>query len=110
MEPTLTRKSKDQVARELAEGHAEIEPSISKVIRICGDDEGDDSEPIKLLQVNSETIPEGIIPIGFGPNEEVPFPLDIVEVTPEEFERILSKELPLPKGWTLGQTLFERKQ
>ena len=109
MKPAAANKTRDVVARELAQANAGVEASISKVVRIYGDHERRHSDPIKLLQVNSGTIAVGIVPIAFGRNEDVPFPFNIVDVTPAEFERILTGDLPLPKGWRLGETLFECK-
>jgi hypothetical protein len=34
-----------------------------------------------------------------------PYPSVIVEVTPDEFEMIQRKELPLPEGWMVGKFL-----
>jgi len=63
--------------------------------------ENDASQPIKLLEVNEDTIPTGIVPLRFGPLPErgIPFSSTIIEVTPEEFEKIQSGELRLPEGW-----------
>ena len=103
-------KTKDQVALDLAESHAAVEPSIIKIVRIQGTQEGDESEPIKLLEVNSDTVADGIVPIIFGRSPGVPYPSDVIDITPEEFERVQAKELQLPEGWSIGDTLFERDQ
>ncbi len=97
---------KDSVARELARRHYDVEPGISQIFTIIdvSADEQASNVPIKLLEVNDATVPAGFMPLQFAPAPAsgIPFPSVIVEVTPEEFQLILSKELPLPVGWKLG--------
>ncbi len=64
-----------------------------------------EDQTIKLLEVNENTVPSGIYPILFGPAPAsgIHFPSLIVEVTPEEFRKIQSSELPLPDGWEIGE-------
>ena len=101
--------SKDEEARYLAGRHYEIEMGLSEVFRVIGpgDAELQASEPIKLLEVNEGTISTGILPIGFGPSPAsgLHHSTIIVEVTPEEYQRIRSNELPLPHGWTIGDLI-----
>ena len=101
-------RSKDGVARRLAESHYRVDPSILRIIRLLAPkDEESPSEPIKLLEVSDETIMSGIMPVWFGPHEGsgIFFPSVIVEVQPEEFEMIKTGQLPLPQGWTLGDEI-----
>jgi hypothetical protein len=95
--------TKDEAARLLAHKHREIEVGISQILRVTGRAEVEvlPAEPIKLLEVNADTVPSGILPIYFAaaPESGIPFPTAIVEVTPEEFQRIQAKELELPAGW-----------
>lgn len=62
--------TKDEEARELARKHYQVEAGLTHVIRIGGDAEVEfrPSEPIKLLEVNENTVPSGIMPIQFGPS------------------------------------------
>ena len=48
------------------------------------------------------------MPLGFGPTPEagIRFPSVIIEVTPDEFEKIEAKELPLPSGWEFKRRDF----
>lgn len=98
--------NKDEEARQIAEKHYQIETAITQIHRVTGsaEVEGDPSEPIKLLEVNEDTVPSGVIPVQFGPAPSVGIncPSIIIEVTPEEFQRIKARELALPSGWTLG--------
>jgi hypothetical protein len=50
----------------------------------------------------------GISPVGFGADldREVFYPSVIIEITPEEFDRLSRRELRLPHGWQLGSELF----
>lgn len=104
---------KDEVARELVEGHFRVEPDLQQVIRIVADNEDEPNEPIKLLEVNAATVATGSVErYAFGPSASVPFPTVIAEVTPEEFDRISRHELKLPEGWSLGAKtlIFKRPE
>lgn len=102
-------QTKDDVEWVLAQKHYELEPGITRIIRITrGDDvERDPAEPVKLLEVNENTVPSGILPLQFGPSPAsgIHASTTIVEVTPDEFQRILSQELSLPPGWCLGSDI-----
>ena len=99
--------NKDEVAGRLASVHREIEPTINRIVRIVTDHEGEDREPVKLLEVNPATSPSGIFPIAFDADPpRVPYPSLVVEVTEAEFEQICAGKLHLPAGWRLGDILF----
>ena len=101
--------NKDDEARKLARTHYEIEAGITQILRIedRADVEVQPAEPIILLEVNENTVPSGVMPIQFGPNPAagIHYPSVIVEVTPEEYVKILSKELKLPPGWRLAEPI-----
>jgi hypothetical protein len=101
-------KTKDQVARELAMAHSSIEPSVAKIVRLISDREDQADEPIKLLELNLDTIPSGIVPVFFGPSDEIPFPSVVVEVTQKEFAEVETHKILLPDGWKQADVLFER--
>lgn len=105
--------TKDEEAKYLASCHYEIESGMSQVFRMISPDNAEHelSEPIKLLEVNANTFPSGIMPIGFGPlpASGLHYPSIIVEVTPQEFEKIRSKEWTLPHGWKIDE-LIPRSQ
>lgn len=98
--------SKDDEARQLAQKHYQLEDGITQIFRVVqsGDVEVKPSTPIILLEGNSNTVPSGVTPIQFGPDPAfgIHYPTVIVEVTPEELQKIQSRELPLPSGWNLG--------
>ena len=64
-------------------------------------------EVIKLLEVNENTVPSGIMPIQFGPSPAsgLNYPTIIVEVTPDEFQKIQHQQLELPHGWKVGDPI-----
>ncbi len=89
--------------------HYQVETGLSQVFRIKGTPEVETrpTEPIKLLEVNENTIPSGIMPIQFGPSPAsgLHYSSIILEVTPGEFEKIQTQELTLPNGWMLGDLI-----
>lgn len=100
---------KDAQALKLAQAHYDVEVGIRQIFRIAGSNDAEvrPEEPIKLLEVNENTISTGITPLQFdaAPEFGIHYPAVIVEVTPEEFERICDNELILPGGWTVGAPL-----
>ena len=62
---------------------------------------------LRLLEVNTNTVPSGIMPIHFGPNlnSGFRFPSVILEVTPSEYENIKTGNLSLPEGWEIGSEI-----
>lgn len=100
---------KSAVAKVLADAHRKLEPAISRIVRVVADvdEESAPHEPVKLLEVNPETSPSGVVPIAFGPDPPlIPFPSVVIEVTEDEFESIRTGKLPLPGGWRLGDLLY----
>ena len=98
--------TKEEVLKKLAESHYRIEPGITSIYTLWEKPEYEAlaSTPVKLLEVNANTVESGVMPLGFDPvpMSGIPYPSVIVEVTPAEFEKIQRKELALPDGWTLG--------
>jgi len=101
--------TKDEAATELARKHYEIETGLMQVFRITGsgDVEPGSNEPIKLLEVNENTVPSGIMPLQFGPSPAsgLHYSSVILEVTPDEFQKIKNQELKLPHGWKVGELI-----
>ncbi|MBI3469640.1 MAG: hypothetical protein HY000_42110 [Planctomycetes bacterium] len=101
--------SKEQAAQQLAARHYAVETGITRIFRLNSpaEVESKPTEPIRLLEVSTTTPSTGIMPLGFrlAPSNGVAFPSVIIEVSPEEFERIKSHDLRLPDGWTIGDEL-----
>jgi hypothetical protein len=100
---------KDEAARRLAELHYRVEEGMRNIFRLRAspDAEVQPDEPIKLLEINEDTVAAGIMPLHFGavPDRGIPFPCVIVEITPEEYQQLQLHELRLPGGWTVGEQL-----
>lgn len=104
-----SQNGKEEVARILAEFHYRTEPGITEIFRLKSNGEAEElpDEPVKLLEVNEDTIPSGVMPLGFGPSpsDGITYASIIVELTPEEFEEVRSGQLPLPNDWTIGELI-----
>ena len=100
--------TRESVARQLADLHFSIDPSIHRIFRYVAANETDEDmeEPIKLLEISEETLPAGIIPIYFGPRPAKGFPYSmvIVEITPEE-HATLGVDLTLPMDWAIQEEI-----
>jgi hypothetical protein len=98
-----------EAAMILARKHYEIEEGLTQIFRITDtvDASVTRGAPIKLLEVNANTSESGVMPLQFGPAPAIgiPYASVIIEVTPNEFEKIRSKELKLPDGWSIGEEL-----
>ena len=70
---------KDGCARKLAQSHSS-DSSITKIIRLVSDHEGDINEPLKLLKVTAATVATGITPILWPKSNLYPFASVVVEV------------------------------
>ena len=87
--------------------HYDIEPGITRIFNLRDKPELESlsSAPIKLLEINIDTASSDIMPLHFGavPGGGIPYPSLIVDVVPDEFERIKLQELKLPDGWTIDE-------
>ncbi|HET6879169.1 MAG TPA: hypothetical protein VFI31_03375 [Pirellulales bacterium] len=102
--------------RELAERHYAVEGGVTDIFILRDTENGvvepdgngaAQREPIRLLEVNENTVPTGIYPIQFAPapTSGIHFSSVIVEITPEEFKKIQNDELHLPNGWEIGERI-----
>ena len=91
----------------LARAHYEVEPGLRAIYRLESADPND--HRIKLLEVNEQTVPTGIVPVGFPahPASGLHYPSVVIEVTPQEYEAIQRKQLNLPTGWEVRDA-YER--
>lgn len=109
MQEQAVADDKATVARALALKHYQADAGLKRIFRLTGSAEAEvrPVEPIKLLEVNAETVASGALPVSFGaaPNSGVPYPSIIVEVSPEEFAKIQTREIKLPQGWQLGEEM-----
>jgi len=85
-------------AEDLIQEHFELEPSLERVVWINSDKPAE----IRLLEINPETPATGsVLSFYFPPDEDFPYAMKIAEIRPEEWQKILRNEIPLPNGWTL---------
>ena len=100
--------TKDETAQLLADAHFVLDEGIARIFRIIESDEANDLRPVKLLEINPQTTEAGISPVGLNsdPARGVFHSSVVVEITPNEFERLGRGELMLPHGWKLGAELF----
>jgi hypothetical protein len=106
----IPKVDKAAFARELADAHLRQESSISRIVRLVSNREDDADEPLKLLEVNSETFPSGIVPIYFGTSDSFPVPTVLIEITDDEFSQLQRNELILPDDWRAGDVLYVRQE
>jgi hypothetical protein len=95
------KSHKDRVAEEIAIAHYLYEPAVSRIYRLIAANEANNEEPIKLLELNRDTVSIGIEPIYFGQNE-TDYPLVLVVISPEEYSQQIIEELQNKYGWELG--------
>lgn len=102
------KPTKEESIRQLAEIHYQVEPGMTAIYRIKNQNVDEDSiasEPIKLLEVNRNTIAAGVMPLFFGalPARGIHYPSVIIEITPAEYRRLgKTKKLRLPVGWVIS--------
>lgn len=108
----MVSMSKDADAKRLAEYHRDTDPGLIRIVRYRSDNESAPDEPIKLLEVTSETPPAGIMPIFFSPDPDasIHYSSVIITLTPEEYDDLNEdrNDLSLPVGWLVPEVLYER--
>jgi hypothetical protein len=88
----------EKAVKFLAQNNFEVEDGLELVVwlrRGAGD-------TIRLIEVNRNGFPTGRIEaFYFAPSEDVPFRTYLADITPKEWQQILSGVIPLPEGWSL---------
>ncbi len=89
-------KSLDDAARELVAFHLEADPEVTEVF-LAPDPEGAE---IRLVEVTESMNTAGeILPLGHAPDEETPFRVVLVLLSPEDWQGCLDGRIELPEGW-----------
>jgi hypothetical protein len=98
----------EKLVASIVQEHFDLEEDLAQIIWL---QKGTASE-IRLLEVNRNTAVTGMVEVfGFAPSADVPYPLRIAEITPEEWERVQNGEIALPENWTLEDAeIFTREQ
>ena len=80
---------------------------MKTIYRLLSADENSPDEPVKLLEVNEETVESGIEPIYFGPHPAsgINYPSALIDITPHEFNLLKEGELQLPFDWAIGERI-----
>ena len=99
--------TKEEAAAEIAEFTYLVDEETRAICRAFAADEDAPEEPLKLLKVNADTPPMGILPLHFPPkvSEGMAFSYELVVITPAEFDDLQMGRLTLPDGWQLGQKI-----
>ena len=100
---TTTHFNRDSWATHYASSHLKTDPGIRKVLYLpteAPEREIRLVEVNELLAVRDEDVGEAI---DFGVDRDSPnaHTLKVMDVTPNQWERIQKHELPLPDGWSL---------
>ena len=97
----------ENVVRQVVQSHFETEEDINEIIWFK---EGEGNGEIRLIEINPGTLPTGSVEVlRFALTEEIPFPVRIADVTPQEWQKVQQGEIPLPAGWSLEQIqIFQR--
>jgi len=97
----------ESAVEKLIHEHFELDESLEKVIWI----KPAATPEIQLLEINAATPATGdVMSFYFPPSDEMPYSLFLAEVTPEEWQKVLRNEIPLPEGWSLeNHKVFSRE-
>ncbi|MBX3413446.1 MAG: hypothetical protein KF708_12220 [Pirellulales bacterium] len=107
-----TQFNRDALARWYAKQHLMTDPGIRSIYYLPGDSP---EREVRLLEVNEligELDDAAIEPIDYGVDSgsENMHRLFVMDVTPQQWERIEAATMRLPAGWTLeGRVEFHRK-
>ena len=98
---------RDDMARWYASRHLKTDPGIRTVFYLPANAP---EREIRLVELNDliaerERDPLEPIDFGVGVGNTAGHTLLVLDVTPAQWEKINSKELPLPDGWSLEQAV-----
>ena len=105
--------TKEEVAEMLAQEQCDIDADVQAVYRLLSDKEEDPETPVTLLIVSNEyerPAPTTVLPLNFKahPESGLFYPYSLAVVLPSEFERIVSGDIALLPGYTLGRLVSGR--
>ncbi len=92
----------ETVVDKLVKEHFAIEKGIKSIVWVNPNTQ---EKEILLIEVDTTAIPIGRVePFYFHPTEEIPYPVRIANITPDEWKAVQSFHLDMPEGWTLDGT------
>ncbi len=105
--------TKEEVAEMLAREQYDVDEDVRAVYRLLSDKEEDPEKPVTLLIVSDEyerPAPTIVLPLHFRAHPEKGrfYRYALAVVLPGEFERILSGDIALLPGYTLGRLIAGR--
>jgi hypothetical protein len=97
----------ESIVEKLIHEHFDLDENLEKVMWI----NPEITSEIRLIQITAETVPTGdVVSFYFAPSDEVPYPMFLAQVTPEEWQQVLRDEIPLPEEWSLeNHKVFSRE-
>ena len=106
MSGTVTDEKKEKMVSMLVSEHFSGEASLQLIVWLRGNEPQDE---IRLLHIDECTIPspDEVQSFRFAPTPDVPYAVRLAQVTPDEWDRICSKNLNLPCGWILDSSKRE---
>ncbi len=98
---------RDSLAQWYAQSHLETDPGVDRVVYLPN--EAPDRE-IRFVEINTmigDRTDDSLEPIDFGidTGTDNAHKLLVLDVTPAQWERIRSRQLPLPSNWSLDKAL-----
>jgi hypothetical protein len=104
--PPQRGMSKEDFARWIAQQHFDIDKGISRILYLPM--AAPDKE-VRLVEVNElASIPESapLEAVDFRPDiDGIDYSLFVVDVTPQQFERLKNGDIPPPTGWRLEKSV-----
>jgi len=97
------------IARRMAYDHFDIDESIEVIIWF----KDEEQQEIHLVEVSRESPQEDLfITLYHAPTPpEYPLPAYVVDLTPEEWEKVKQGKIELPEGWSLDNIeVFDREE
>jgi len=90
-------QSIEAVVEKLVHEYFAVEDSLERIIWIKSP-----KPEIRLIEINAQTITTNDVQsFYFPPSDEIPYSMKLAEVTPDEWQKVLRNEIPLPVGWRL---------
>lgn len=91
-------QSLEETANDLARAHRDEDPDTSRIL-FSADHE---AREIRLIEISESVATTGeLLPFRFQarPEEGIPYPSNLIVVSPRDWERVESGELTLPESW-----------
>jgi len=95
--PQIPNTIENAIAKMIQE-HFDLDENLEQVIWV----KSATTPEIRLIQIVADTLPTGDVQsFYFGPSDDIPCPLLIAQITPQEWQKVLQNEIPLPDDWSL---------